>query len=61
MSIAAPGQEEDPVPEGHHYTFKKTLEGAMETIFINVATPKVGGKGEGGGVFLRKVSGPKGS
>jgi len=40
VSIAAPGQPKDTVPDGHQFSFKDTLEGAMATLFINVATPK---------------------
>ncbi|KAK9894986.1 cytochrome P450 [Cystobasidium minutum MCA 4210] len=42
VPIASPGQEPDPVPPGHKYNLKDTLEGAMDQpiLFTTVATPK---------------------
>lgn len=42
VPIASPGQEPDPVPPGHKYSLKDTLEGAMDQpiLFTTVATPK---------------------
>lgn len=42
VPIASPGQEPDPVPHGHKYSLKDTLEGAMDQpiLFTTVATPK---------------------
>lgn len=40
VTIASPGAPPDPVPESHLYNFKDTLEGALETLFVTVATPK---------------------
>lgn len=42
VPIASPGQEPDPVPAGHKYSLKDTLEGAMDQpiLFTTVATPK---------------------
>jgi cytochrome P450 len=42
VPIASPGQAPDPVPSGHKYSFKDTLEGALDQpiLFTTVATPK---------------------
>lgn len=42
IPIASPGQKPDPVPPGHKYSLKDTLEGALDqpTLFTTVATPK---------------------
>ena len=40
VTIASPGAPPDPLPERHLYNFKDTLEGALETLFVTVATPK---------------------
>ena len=42
VSIPAPGEKEDrqAMKAGHRHTFKETVEGALETLFITVATPK---------------------
>lgn len=39
--ISTPGQKADPVPPGHQYTLKDTLEGAVDymNLFTTVATP----------------------
>ena len=42
VSIPAPGEHEDRtvLKNGHRHTFKETIEGALETLFVTVATPK---------------------
>ena len=41
VNFPGPGEPVGDVPAGHQYNFREALLGALETLFVTIATPKV--------------------